>query len=326
MNIKKAALFFGVIGVVFGLGFFALEKTKSHLATLSFESSVAHVEKSHISELTALPQGELLVVAPFTDQSEVTGIRLRKRNSDRVMAFAPGSSATLDQGEYLLSADVQMGKNLVFSGDCSNDGVVHVDRNKTTVCMVHSSEQLPEGTLLVNTIVVNDDHGEALSGEFLVFANELELLSAFPERVIAGRYTITHDGPSDYTTTMYGDCDASGILTVPPGGRAECTVVHDDMTPTEGTIAITTDTQDGALISEAFTMYIDGEPVEGTTATLVPVGARVVEVRDSRGNKLDLGGDCGPYGEVIVPSGGDVECSVRSMTFTDSHTEYVPTI
>jgi uncharacterized repeat protein (TIGR01451 family) len=92
-----------------------------------------------------------------------------------------------------------------------------------------------ETKLTVIKHVVNDDGGTAVASNWTMNVSGPTPLS-FPgaespgttNTVDAGSYTVTETGPSGYTLSYSGDCDASGNVTVGAGQSKTCTLTNND--------------------------------------------------------------------------------------------------
>jgi uncharacterized repeat protein (TIGR01451 family) len=107
----------------------------------------------------------------------------------------------------------------------------------------------PQGDLTVVKRVVNDDGGQASPGSWTMNVAGPTPLS-FPgatdpgttNKVDSGSYTVTETGPTGYTLTYSGACNAQGQVTVPANGSATCILTNDDNDrpppPEKGTITV----------------------------------------------------------------------------------------
>ena len=114
------------------------------------------------------------------------------------------------------------------------------------VCLREAAAQ---GTLTVIKQVVNDDGiGASVVDDFTLSINGEGIVSnvtsGVANSVTSGTYTVSESGPSNYTATFSGDCNASGSVTVAAGGTATCTITNDDIAAdaAEGTITIVKNT------------------------------------------------------------------------------------
>ena len=97
-----------------------------------------------------------------------------------------------------------------------------------------------EPTLTVEKVVVNDDGGTAAAGDFTLRVDGGAVTSGATNTVSAGAHVVSEDDPGDdYTTTIGGDCDASGNVTLAAGENKTCTITNDDVPPTTTTTTTT---------------------------------------------------------------------------------------
>lgn len=91
----------------------------------------------------------------------------------------------------------------------------------------------PNATLHVVKVVVNDNGGTAVPGDFTLhvdgndFAGESAPGTEFS--LADGTYTVTEDADSDYMASYSGACDSNGDVTLAPGDDVTCTVTNDDI-------------------------------------------------------------------------------------------------
>ncbi len=161
-------------------------------------------------------------------------------------AEAPGVSNPVDAGAYKVTeSGGPAGYALSYSGDCDADGDVSVGLGQTKTCTLTNDDEPgggghhDDGRLTVIKHVVNDDGGTAVAGDWQMnVAGPTPLTFPGAENpgttttVTAGEYTVTESGgPSGYTLTYSGDCDANGNVTVPVFLDAVCTLTNDDDEP-----------------------------------------------------------------------------------------------
>jgi uncharacterized repeat protein (TIGR01451 family) len=104
------------------------------------------------------------------------------------------------------------------------------------ISFCYDADEDEEGTLTVIKHVVNDDGGSATAANWTINVSGPTSLS-FPgaespgttNTVDAGSYTVTESGgPSGYSLTYSGDCDANGNVTVGENESKTCTLTNND--------------------------------------------------------------------------------------------------
>lgn len=96
------------------------------------------------------------------------------------------------------------------------------------------SNPLPDPELTVTKVVVNNDGGTAVAGDFSLTLNGLAITSGLATTTPAGSYTVAETGPGDYTGTFSGDCAADGTITMVADSTYTCTLTNDDVAVEEG--------------------------------------------------------------------------------------------
>lgn len=87
---------------------------------------------------------------------------------------------------------------------------------------------LPDPELTVTKVVVNDDGGTSVAGDFTLTLSGLSITSGVATTTAAGTYTVAETGPDGYTGTFTGDCAADGSITMTAGNTYTCTLTNDD--------------------------------------------------------------------------------------------------
>ena len=122
-------------------------------------------------------------------------------------------------------------------------------RARSEPCQLLLRQSPQTGSLTVIKRVVNDDNGNASSDDWTMNVAGPSA-SSFPgatdpgttKTVDPGSYTVTEsDGPSGYSLTYSGDCDANGGVSVAAGQSKTCILTNDDNEappPENGTITV----------------------------------------------------------------------------------------
>ena len=128
-----------------------------------------------------------------------------------------------------------------FSGDCDSSGSVTVAAGVQKTCTITNDDVAPKVKVVKH--VVNDDGGTAVAGDWsLHLKNDAGAdVAGSPQAgdengdtytVAAGDYEVSETGgPSGYTATFSGDCDADGDVSVAVGVQKTCTITNDDIAP-----------------------------------------------------------------------------------------------
>jgi hypothetical protein len=125
-----------------------------------------------------------------------------------------------------------------------------------------------DGLLDVSVDVINDNGGNKTVSDFVTrISNTSGTVSArhsIPRVTFAlspGTYTVILDPDSGYTTTIEGDCDSTGQLTLATGEEKTCTIKNDDVAlPVSSPPAIT----DNQTTDNLLTPQREGLPADST--------------------------------------------------------------
>ncbi|MDD2647033.1 MAG: hypothetical protein PHV78_03680 [Patescibacteria group bacterium] len=83
--------------------------------------------------------------------------------------------------------------------------------------------------LTVTKVVINDDGGTSQVSDFSLYVGETQVVSGETNNFPVGTYLVSEQGPSGYTATFSGDCDADGVITLAIGDNKSCTITNNDI-------------------------------------------------------------------------------------------------
>ena len=181
-----------------------------------------------------------------------------------------GVGITLDAGAYSVSeSGGPPGYAMSFSADCS--GVIGLGEDLS--CTVTNDDIAPNvPTLTVIKLVVNDDGGSAVAGDWKMDISGANVSSTgfvgvesgVTVSLDAGAYNISESGgPSGYAMTLSADC--SGHISA--GDVLTCTVTSDDIASNVPTLTVTNtviNDDGGSAAASDWNMDISGENVSNT--------------------------------------------------------------
>ncbi len=261
---------------------------------------------------------------------------------------SPGTSYTLSADTYTVSEDAYPGYTAIFSGDCDADGIVELSAGDDKTCTV-SNDQDPTtsipATLHVIKHVINDDTGNEEAWNFSVYVQTLgpsglSHVSGSPApgaespgtsySLNAGNYVVSEGDATGYVTTISGDCDADGNVSLSAADDKTCTITNDD-TPTgshsgTGTLhvvkVVVNDDGGTSVVSDASIHVVNGagevagSPDAGMSApgrSYSLAGDTYQVFEDSlSGYAVSFSGDCDSNGEVLLDVGADRTCTVTN--------------
>jgi hypothetical protein len=177
--------------------------------------------------------GGLAVAGDFTLDSGGAG----DTPDDFAGEESPGTTVSLDAGNYNVTETGPSGYTASFSADCA--GTIALGATKT--CTVTNNDQA--ATLIVIKHVINDNGGLAVAQDFSFQVNGGSAIAFEADgqndfSVSAGTYNVTEPAVIGYATT-YDNCSN---LVIPNGGTATCTITNDDIKQVKSQITPTATT------------------------------------------------------------------------------------
>lgn len=85
--------------------------------------------------------------------------------------------------------------------------------------------------LTVTKIVVNDNGGTATTSDFTLFIDNATTSSGVATTTTVGAHVVSETANPNYSSTIGGDCDAQGNVTLAAGESKNCTITNDDIPP-----------------------------------------------------------------------------------------------
>ena len=239
-----------------------------------------------------------------------------------------GTAYTLDAGTtYVVGADPLTGYSRAVGGNCDAKGAITLQEGQNRTCTV----TLRDGAAALNVVteVTNDNGGtrsaadlsiHVRSGASDVFGSpQPGSLTGTPFSVPAGTYAVAAAMPG-YTTTISGDCDAGGNVTLAIRESKTCTLTANDVAPTLKVITTVLNDSGGTRAPSGFTVHVRkgaadvaGSPKpgssSGTTYTL-SAGSYAVGSDSVVGYTTAIGGACAANGSVTLLPGDVKTCTV----------------
>jgi hypothetical protein len=164
-----------------------------------------------------------------------------------------------------------------IGGDCSSSGAVTLAVGETKTCTITNDDIAP--TLIVKKHVVNDNGGIAVAANWMLhvrtadplveFASDLGSETGTTYHPPAGAYGISETGGlSGYAqTSVTGDCDALGSVTLAVGDTKTCTITNDDIAPALHLRKTVVNDNGGTKTVAAFPLTADGAGANDLSGT-----------------------------------------------------------
>ncbi len=200
------------------------------------------------------------------------------------------------------------------TGDVSTRiATFHVEAGEVVKCTFTNT--LQPGTLIVKKVIINDNGGTKVFGDFTFVVDggnpvQFDPIDGQNElSVPAGTYNVTEPAVAGYTTT-YNNC--SNIV-VPPGGSATCTVTNNDQPATLTVIKVVINDDGGTKTFTDFSFVVNGGApvafeVDGQNDLTVPAGTYNI-IEPAVAGYTTTYNNCT---DVVIPNGGTQTCTITN--------------
>jgi hypothetical protein len=201
-------------------------------------------------------------------------------------------------------------------GRALSQKAVTLDHNNISVICGNINE-INTASLTVNKIVVNDDGGTAVVGDFTLLINGNSVLSGIANVVAPGSYVVSEIGVSGYNGTISGDCSPNGTVTLVMGQNKTCTITNNDIPslPNSAKLTVTKiviNDDGGTKKVSNFTLKVGSVlVVSGVQNTFNASTYIVSEVLDPMYNR-SFSGDCSINGTVLLHAGDVKTCIITN--------------
>lgn len=265
---------------------------------------------------------KIVKVADPDDSSAKFQFKIDSSSTPAFTSYGSGYSDLIKvtSGTHSISEVVPAGWDLK-TATCSNGtgtlsgstlSGVKVNADLKTTCTFTNKQQPKPATLKVIKHVVNDNSGTLQPADFSVWVkSDTAHVSGSPApgssagtsyTLPAGDYVVGEDQQTGYGATVWGDCSASGAVTLPSGASRTCTITNND------------------VINPAISITKSADPTliyrgESTTYTIVITNSGddplsdIVLTDDTCGPLKYLSGDEGETGVMEVGQSWVFECT-----------------
>ncbi len=214
-------------------------------------------------------------------------------------------------GTYTVGEVADSGYAATISGNCAANGSITMSDNNVYSCTITNDDIAPK--LTVTKVVVNDDGGTKVVGNFTVQLDASTVTSGTQNTTTIGAHTVSEIADAGYTGTISGDCAANGSITLALGDVKTCTITNDDIPPTLTLIKQVTNNNGGTKMVADFPLFINGNAVtSGNPVTLSGGLYTASETSDPGYQPSDWTGHCATNGTITLLPGESKTCTVTN--------------
>lgn len=222
-----------------------------------------------------------------------------------------GVTSTYAAGAYTVSETNQSGYVGTFGGDCNASGTVTLAVGEVKSCTLTNDDVSPGLTVVKQ--VVNDNGGTAQVSDFTLYVGTTTATSGQTMTLPAGTYTVSESGgPSGYTASFSGDCDANGNVTLAVGATSTyaCVITNDDVEPK---LTVTKIVQGGTAQISDFPLFVGATQVTSSQQYGFSAGSYTVsEIAGNLPYFATFGGDCASNGSITLAPGDVRSCTIMN--------------
>ncbi len=221
----------------------------------------------------------------------------------------PGIDKTLSTvGAYTVTEGAVSGYTQTSaSTDCS--GTIALGETKT--CTITNDDISPK--LTVTKIVINDNGGTKVVSDFPLFVGNTGVTSGVQNNFNAGAYVVSETTDAGYTSTISGDCDAQGNVSLALADVKACTITNNDIAPTLKIVKTVINDNGGTKVASDFQGKIDGNNTAWNVAQTVSAGSHTASETNLPGYTAGVwGGDCAADGSVTLGLAENKTCTITN--------------
>lgn len=187
---------------------------------------------------------------------------------------------------------------------------INIDSDEEVSCTF--TNEVTPGTLTVTKVVVNDNGGTKVVGDFTIQVDGSPVVSGAANSFTPGLHTVSEIADVGYAATFSGDCSATGSILLNSGDNKSCTITNDDIAPTLTVTKIVVNDNGGTKGTGDFTIQLDGGSVLSGAPNVTTIGAHSVsEIADPTYTGT-IGGDCTATGSITLALGDVKTCTITN--------------
>lgn len=264
-------------------------------------------------------------------------------NNNNLSGITPVDSDTSLQADTFALSESNGPKGYAPSdwvcvGGQQSGGSITLGIGDEATCTITNDDIQPKFTL--TKIVINDNGGTKQVSDFPLLVDQTSVVSGEQNGFDAGNYTVSETQQAGYQqTSITGDCDANGNVTLNVGDIKSCTITNDDIAPQLIVIKHVNNQGVGNKQSSDFTMHVNGTNVSnpsfpGAEAPGVKVTLNAGNYNVTESSVLNYSGSFSSDCAGSIDIGQTKTCTItntykpatRTLGFWQTHTAFTSTI
>ncbi len=137
-----------------------------------------------------------------------------------------GQAEILPAGDYVISETTNVNYDTTFSGDCDSLGQITLAHNDSKICNILNEEK--PSYLTVNKSVINHGGTKAVE-DFSLFVDAVPVVSGQTNTFDSGSHTVSETIDPNYSSTISGDCNSSGVVILNSGDNKTCIITNEEV-------------------------------------------------------------------------------------------------
>ena len=205
-----------------------------------------------------------------------------------------------------------------FEGDhCS----INADNLTMYNGTVFPFEVFPQNaSLTVLKLLYNNDTGTKNIADFTLKVNDTAVISGIPISLESGVYQVSELEDIGYNSSISGDCDASGFITLNEGENKTCIITNDDIPVLENSsltlVKIVVNNDTCKLGPSNFTLKINDTIAEEGVPIELPPGFYNINEAENLNYVHSFLGDCDKNGNILLNQKQNKTCIVLNDDIT----------
>jgi type II secretory pathway pseudopilin PulG len=229
-----------------------------------------------------------------------------------------GATNQFMPGTYTVTETADPNYTQSFDLDCNALGEVTVATSSTKVCRIINEEK--PAKLRVNKTVINHGNSKVVS-DFSLRVDSNPVTSGALNTFDSGVHTVSEVVDAEYDTTIGGDCNSGGLVTLVPNVTRTCSVTNEEKL-SYVTVYKNIINHGGTAVTADFAPYKVGATTVtlGATTTKNSGTYTVTETVDPAYTQT-FSGDCNGSGSITLIGG-----MTKTCTITNEENFVVPTV